>query len=217
MGAPAERRIPDGSLVDGSLVVASASRSGYLRDMTIEAELAAPSLLIAVPQLGDPNFSRGVVLVLEHNDEGSMGLLVNREADLDMKQFCATQNMSFRGNGRAKVHQGGPVQTDRAFLLHVSDHQGPETEHVQGNMRLSYSLESLQLLLKEPPERLRVYLGYAGWGPGQLAQELTAGAWLLAPASEKLVFDVPAEKTWEAALREMGIDPVQLMHSGAMH
>jgi putative transcriptional regulator len=185
--------------------------------VVIETELSAPVFLVAVPQLGDPNFTRGVVLVLEHGDEGSMGLVINRTSNLLLDAFCASQNMQFKGDGSAPIFQGGPVQTDRAFILHVSEHRGPETEQVLGSMHLSYSLESLRLLADAPPRQLRVFLGYAGWGPGQLATEVTAGAWLLCPPSEGLVFDSQPDQVWERALRQMGIEPVQLMHSGAVH
>jgi putative transcriptional regulator len=185
--------------------------------MAIEVELAAPTFLIAVPQLGDPNFNRGVVFMLEHGEQGSMGLIINRPGTLDLKSFASTQNMQFRGDGSSHVYQGGPVQTDRAFILHASDHRGPETEDVMGATRLSYSLESLKLIVDAPPPKLRIFLGYAGWGPGQLAKEVTAGAWLLAPPTESLVFETPHDKIWEAALGSMGIDPALLMHSGAVH
>jgi len=185
--------------------------------MVVETELAAPCFLIAVPQLGDPNFSRGVVLMLEHGEEGSMGIVINRPSNLDIGTFCASQNMTFKGDATGLIYQGGPVQTDRAFILHASDHEGPETEKVLNGIRLSYSLESLRLLVEEPPERMRIYLGYAGWGPGQLADEISQGAWLMTSPVERLVFTDGIDKIWEAALREMGIDPGQLMHSGAVH
>jgi putative transcriptional regulator len=185
--------------------------------MAVEQELRAPCFLVAVPQLGDPNFNRGVVLLLEHGNEGSMGLVVNRPSDLDMGTFCASQNMVFNGDNSLQVFSGGPVQTDRAFILHSSSHEGPETETIMGSLRLSYSLESLRVLVQTPPERFRVYLGYAGWGDGQLAEEITAGAWLVSSLDEALVFAGDSERVWETALREMGIDPVQLMHSGAVH
>ncbi len=185
--------------------------------MIVETELRAPCFLVAVPQLGDPNFNRGVVMVLEHGDEGSMGLVINRPSTLDMGTFCGSQNMQFKGDPSAVVFQGGPVQTDRAFILHASDHEGPETERIIDNLRLSYSLESLKLLVDDPPEKLRVFLGYAGWGPNQLAEEVTQGAWLVSPPTVNLVFGVKVEQVWEVALRDMGIDPVQLMHSGAVH
>ena len=185
--------------------------------MTVETELAAPCFLVAVPQLGDPNFSRGVVFILEHGEEGSMGLLLNRCTDLDMKDFCASQKMRWAGDNSSFVFQGGPVQTERAFILHASEHSGPETEEIISKVRLSYSLESLKLLADNPPERCRIFLGYSGWGAGQLAEELTAGAWLLGQPDARLIFDAPVGDIWEQALRDMGIDPVQLMHSGAVH
>ncbi len=185
--------------------------------MVIEAELKAPCLLVAVPQLVDPNFNRGVVMLIEHNDSGSMGLVLNRPSDLQLGTFCASQNMVFQGDDSGPIYQGGPVQQDRAFILHASKHEGPETENVFGDTRLSYSLESLKLIVDDPPPKMRIFLGYAGWGPDQLATEVTSGAWLLGPPNEKLVFDAAPSDLWELALRDMGIEPGQLVHSGALH
>lgn len=146
-----------------------------------------------------------------------MGLQINRPSNLDMGTFCDSQRLAFKGDNAGRVFQGGPVQTDRAFLLHASDHSGPETEKVISNIRLSYSLESLRILVETPPKDMRVYLGYAGWGPGQLAEEVAQGTWLVTQPNPQLVFEKKPEQIWELALREMGIDPVQLMHSGAVH
>jgi len=185
--------------------------------MAIEMELAAPSLLIAVPQLGDPNFKKGVILIVDHGEDGTMGLLINRFVDINLGEFFASHNIRFHGDPSLQVCQGGPVEPERAFILHSSSHEGPETESVLGDVRLSYSLESLELLAESPPERLRFYLGYAGWGPGQLAEEVTSGAWLVTEPSEKLLFDTPMDDIWEYALHELGIDPIQLMFSGSIH
>lgn len=185
--------------------------------MTIEVELAAPVFLIAVPQLGDPNFLRAVVLLLEHGDEGSMGMVISRASDLAMGDFCRSQSLEYEGDAAAAVHVGGPVQPERAFILHTPGPEGPETESPMEGLRLSYSLESLRMLTAAPPQHMRVFLGYAGWGPGQLADEITEGAWLLAPPSVDLVFRDPSVEAWERALRELGIEPAQLMHSGAVH
>jgi putative transcriptional regulator len=185
--------------------------------MTVETELAAPAFLIAMPQLGDPNFTRGVVFILDHGEHGSMGLVINRPTELAIGDFCASQNMNWGETNAGVVFQGGPVQTERAFILHASEHQGPETEAVMDGIRLSYSLESLRLLADQPPRHYRIFLGYAGWGPGQLAEELTAGAWLLGQPNGRLIFEAPVEDVWEAALGDMGIDPMQLMHSSAVH
>ncbi|MCK5688948.1 YqgE/AlgH family protein [Myxococcota bacterium] len=185
--------------------------------MVEETELVAPALLLAVPHLADPNFNRGVILLIEHNEEGSMGLLLNRDTDLNLFDFFDSQDMDYKGDGSALIRSGGPVQTDRAFLLHASGHEGPETEDVFENTRLSYSLESLGLLVAAPPARWQIYLGYSGWGPDQLAEEVMLGAWMLAPADEKYIYDVPPTKVWEGVLADMGIDPLQLIHSGALN
>ncbi|MEL6341083.1 MAG: YqgE/AlgH family protein [Myxococcota bacterium] len=186
--------------------------------MSIETELAAPVFLVAVPQMADPNFSRGVVFILEHDENGSMGLIINKEGELDIASFCESQEMKFNGDGSdAAVFKGGPVQPERAFILHTSEHEGPETEHIVDGVRLSYSLESLKLIADDPPADLRVYLGYAGWGPGQLAKEIQAGAWLVASAEPEFVFHRAPDAVWEGTLRRMGIEPALLMHSGMVH
>ena len=185
--------------------------------MVEEVTLASPAILVAVPQLVDPNFLRSVVLLVEHTEEGSMGIVVNRPIELEIGEFCASQDMTFHGDPTQAIYQGGPVQTDRAFILHESGQEGPETETVMDEVRLSYSLESLAILVQDPPENLRVFLGYAGWGEGQLAEEVTSGAWLVGRGDPRLIFNAEPESVWELALRSMGIDPLQLMHSGAVH
>ncbi|MEM6733872.1 MAG: YqgE/AlgH family protein [Myxococcota bacterium] len=186
--------------------------------MAIETELAAPVFLVAVPQMADPNFSRGVVFILEHDENGSMGLVINKTGELDISSFCSSQEMEYRGGDpSASIFKGGPVQPERAFILHTSDHEGPETEHIIDGLRLSYSLESLKLIAEKPPPELRIYLGYAGWGPGQLAKEIQAGAWLVAPAEPELVYHHKPETVWEKTLLRMGIEPARLMHSGMVH
>lgn len=185
--------------------------------MAVETTLEAPSFLIAVPQLGDPNFIRSVVIILEHGDHGSMGLVISRATNLTVSAFCGSQGLEFQGDGSQCVYLGGPVQTERAFILHSPGPSGPETEEILDGVSISYSLESLRLLAETPTEHLRIYLGYAGWGPGQLAAEISEGAWLVHRASADLVFAGDEIDPWQAALREMGIDPAQLMHSPEMH
>jgi len=185
--------------------------------MTFVTELSAPSFLIAVPQLGDPNFVRTVVFIIEHGDHGSMGLVISRASDLTMGTFCGSVGLEFRGDVEEAVYFGGPVQTERAFILHSSGPKGPETEEVLEGVSMSYSIESLRMLSEEPTDELRVYLGYAGWGPGQLAAELQEGAWLVHEASADLVFATPERDPWSEALHQMGIDPAQLMHSSQTH
>ena len=178
--------------------------------------LGAPTFLIAVPQLVDPNFFRSVVLLVEHSDEGSMGIVVNRPIELEIGEFCASQDMTFNGDATQPIFQGGPVQTDRAFILHESEQEGPETETVMGNIRLSYSLESLSMLVEEPPEHLKVFLGYAGWGAGQLESEIHQNSWLTVKADPAVVFETPPHERWHKSLQTMGLDLSRLA-SGAGH
>ena len=180
-------------------------------------QLKAPALLIAVPQLADPNFFRALVLLVEHSEEGSMGLVINRPIELSMGEFCKSQEMYCRSDRSQCLYQGGPVQTDRAFILHKSGQMGPETEEVFDGICLSYSLESLTMLVEEPPLDMNVFLGYAGWGPDQLVEEVTSGSWLVTYPEEDLLFSVASDVAWEHSLKKMGIAPLQLMHSGAVH
>lgn len=180
-------------------------------------ELKAPALLIAVPQLGDPNFVRSVILLLEHDTNGTMGLVLNREEEMTMGTLCGAQGLPFNGDVTQPVFQGGPVEQQRAFILHDGDRLGPETEEVVNGVSISYSLESLGNLARTPPPHQCVFVGYAGWGPDQLADELRQGAWLLCDADASLVFSVPRDDLWQSALARLGVRPAQLAHSDMMH
>ncbi len=177
----------------------------------------APGFLIAVPQLGDPNFHRAVVLMLEHSDRGAMGLVVNRPApSLMLAEVARGQNMTVAAEyEKAHVFVGGPVEPERGFVLH-GETELSEAIPLFDGMFVSGSLDSLRTLFAGPPERFRLCLGYAGWGPGQLEAELQEGAWLTAEPSSKHILATPADQMWETVLREMGIDPVMLMHTGGV-
>jgi putative transcriptional regulator len=185
--------------------------------MLPDVDLKAPIFLISTPRIGESFFSASVVLLLEHTESGSMGLVLNHESSLEMKEFCESQNMKFKCTTNDPILLGGPVQPERAFILHDSEHKGPETEEVEDSVHFSYSMESLGLLTDEPPTRMRVFLGYAGWGPGQLVQEVSSGAWLLAPLNWRLVFEMPTKEIWSTAVRKLGFEPYQLAYSGEMH
>lgn len=167
-----------------------------------------------MPSGPEPHFNRALVFVLEHGERGTMGLVLNKPSPLPMGTFCKSQEMRFRGDKAAPVYRGGPVQTDRAFLLHISNHRGPETEDICHDIKFSFSLESLEQLAGAAPVRFRAYLGYAGWKAQQLEAELLKGAWLVSPVQPELVFDTPCENMWERALRTQGISPMQLLNTG---
>lgn len=183
-------------------------------------ENVAPGLLLAMPQLADPNFYRTVVLMLEHNEDGSGGVVVNRALDLRVAEVLGQLGVEWKGAPDARVFWGGPVEQQRGWLLHEPDGSEQESEGtivVAPGLAVSTSLELLSRLASAPPRRFRFLLGCGGWGPGQLGRELTEGAWLLSEASADLIFGTPPEEMWHAALRRMHVDPTSLVPAEGVH
>lgn len=172
----------------------------------------APGILIAVPQLDDPNFARSVVLLVEHNESGAMGIVFNRPSDVSLADIGREHEMDVHeGAGQAFV--GGPVQRERGFLVHRRADVTDSVKLEEG-VFLSVSTDALRELLSGDPAAYRLCLGYAGWGPGQLEREMVAGGWLNSAISSQRIFDTPAEKIWEAVIRDLGIDPAFLVQGG---
>lgn len=166
--------------------------------------LSAGSFLIAGPGLQDPNFRRSVVLLCDHNDEGSLGLIVNRPLRTALSEvFAELVGEEQLGN----VYSGGPVETQRVMALRRRG-QGHESDHeVVEELKLVIAVNELVDELAErsaSAHDVRFFVGYSGWGRGQLASELEEGAWITRPATSKLVFDVPPGQIWSQALRELG-------------
>jgi putative transcriptional regulator len=182
-------------------------------------EFAAPSLIIAMPQLLDPNFHRTVVLLIEKNEEGAFGLVINRQGESRMDELCTNLEVSWGGRADAMALYGGPVGTDQGFLLHgpLADDRAVHSREVAAGIHVASDMETFKTLCAKPPPSLRVLLGYAGWGPGQLDRELVSGAWLTTDVTPALVFQTPLEEMWERALRRIGIDPAMLVAGGGMH
>jgi putative transcriptional regulator len=182
-------------------------------------ELTAPCLVIAMPQLSDPNFHRTVVLLVEHNDEGSFGLVLNRPGRMRVAELCANLEVPWGGDEAAMSLSGGPVGTDQGFVLHgaVADDQVVKSRLVAPGIQMALDMESFRTLCGRPPEEFRMLLGYAGWGPGQLESEIRAGAWLTTEIDGGLVFDTGLDEIWERALRGLGIDPTMLVAGGGVH
>jgi len=179
----------------------------------------APVLLLAMPQLRDPNFRRSVVLVCEHGAGGALGFVVNRPTDVRAAQAVALPDPPLRGDSGLRLWSGGPVEPQRGFLLLGADPGVEDSERIGEGFHLTASLEVLRRLIESDPgelarQRCRLLLGYAGWGPGQLDAEIAASAWLTVPPDASLVFETPAEAMWETAIRSLGIDPMSL-HEGA--
>jgi putative transcriptional regulator len=165
--------------------------------------------LIAMPAMADPNFSRTLTYVAEHNDQGALGIIVNRPLDMTLTTLFERIDLPLHAAGfeAQPVYFGGPVQTDRGFVLHRPAGEWHSTLKVNDDIGLTSSRDILQSLGEngEPGEVL-VSLGYAGWSPGQLEQELAANAWLTVPADLSIIFDLPPEERFAAALQELGVD-----------
>ena len=176
----------------------------------------APGLLLAMPQLADPNFSRSVVLMIEHGQHGSFGLVINHPSLIKASELLESLNMPWAGEDTAVVWAGGPVSPSTGWVLHepiTFPEPGQGTIAITSTISLSTSPDRLRLLATRPPKFIRLLLGYSGWGPGQLESEMSRGAWLHASADPALVFDTPPEEMWERAMRSLGINPESLFVS----
>jgi putative transcriptional regulator len=173
-------------------------------------DLAAPSLLLAMPQIQDPFFHHSVVLLLAHEEDGRIGLVINRPSNLRILDILEDLDIAWGGDPTATAFVGGPVQPQRGTVLFPTEGTLDEdsTEIVPG-VAISQSLTSLGLHAHAPSSRLRLVLGYAGWTAGQLEGEIVRTDWLVAPVSAEAVFREPTA-AWERALMSVGIDPLAL-------
>jgi putative transcriptional regulator len=189
----------------------------YHRAMPPDEHSVSPMLLVSMPQMADPNFARSVVLLAEYGRHGAFGLVVNRrmrepahaviraEPPIDIRQDV-------------HLYVGGPVEPTRAWVLTAHRDLDPDAVEVVSGIYLSASAALIKHALQSPPDgSLRVVIGYAGWAPGQLDEELAASAWLTAPVDADLVFETPLEGMWEAAIRRLGADPSALQPSSGVH
>lgn len=170
--------------------------------------------LLAMPGVVGGALADTIIYVCEHNADGALGLVVNRPTDLTvgdlLQRIDLDLSLEIGPVKDAPVFFGGPVQTDRGFVLHIP--AGSYSSSVPlGTMALTTSRDILQDVSQgSGPERLMVSLGYAGWGPGQLESEIAANAWLNVAATQEILFDTPAESRYQAALSQLGIHPLML-------
>jgi len=175
--------------------------------------------LIAMPGLQDSNFFHTVTYICEHNDDGAMGIVLNRPTDLHLNDIVAQMDIppGEPATGEQTIYLGGPVQTDRGFVLHTPARRWDSTLQINPEISVTTSRDILQAIVGgEGPEKSLVALGYAGWGPGQLEQELSANAWLSGPADRTIIFDLEPEQRWEAAAQLLGVD-LNLLSGEAGH
>jgi len=165
--------------------------------------------LIAMPAMVDPHFAKTLTFICEHNDQGALGIVVNRPIEMSLQTLLEQVSIPL-GSGQFQsipVHFGGPVQIDRGFVLHMPLGQWQSTLAVSPEVGLTTSKDILQAVARgEGPRQLLVTLGYAGWAPGQLEHELTQNAWLTVKARPELIFDLRAEERLPAAMGLLGID-----------
>lgn len=181
-----------------------------------DATFLTGQLLIAMPGIGDPRFERALIYVCAHDQEHAMGLAVNRPVEgltlpdllrrLDIDTvIAAPENL---------VLMGGPVQRERGFVLHTDDYASADgTVPIVEGVALTATRDALEALAgrkAQPPRRAVLALGYAGWGAGQLENEMAQNAWLSVRADARIIFGVPPEQRYPAALQLLGIDPVML-------
>lgn len=177
----------------------------------------APAFLLSMPQLDDPNFRRTVVLLCQHGTEGAWGLVLNRPTGTPAVEAVRMDPPVDRDNG-LELWVGGPVEPERGCILLAEDPRDEDAVQVCEGLYISGSATLLRRLLDgDPPARTRLLMGYAGWGPGQLDEELRASAWLISEVQTDLIFDVEAEKMWETAIRSLGADPASLHMSPGVH
>ena len=176
-------------------------------------------LLIAMPAMQDPNFTKTVTYICEHSEQGALGIVINRPLGMDLGAIFAQLSLDSTDPtlARQPVLLGGPVHQERGFVLHepaeASEREFDATVAVTDAIRVTTSQDILAAMARgHGPRRVLVALGYAGWGAGQLESELVQNAWLSVPATPQIIFDTPFEQRWRESARLIGVDLSTLSH-----
>lgn len=177
----------------------------------------APMMLISMPQLADPNFAKTVVLLCEYGKEGAFGLVLNRPMTEPAHAVVRTEpEIPIRKD--VYLFTGGPVEPMRAWVLTSQASLDADATEVADGVFLTASPSAVRHALQSPPDQTtRVVVGYAGWAPGQLDEELTQSAWLLAPVGADLIFESQPDTMWDTAIQRLGAEPGHLFGSSGVH
>lgn len=212
-------------MVNPSKTRQSSSQSGISEDIsnlsTMPDASATPAFnlanhfLIAMPSMLDPVFGGAVVYLCEHNAQGALGVIVNKVTDMNMDTLFERIDLEIdivpQAGGNRPVMFGGPVQVERGFVLHSPLGAYSSTMQVSDEIALTTSKDILEAAAAgKGPERILVSLGCAGWSAGQLEDEIVRNGWLTVPARPEIVFDMPVEQRFAAAMKLLGIDPAML-------
>lgn len=170
-------------------------------------------LLIAMPGMLDPNFNSTVTLVCEHNEDGALGIVINRPIELNLSNLFEQLDLE-ETDGRFGSHPvllGGPVARERGFVLHNPGFEYESSIAVSPEVQLTLSRDVIDAMAAGAgPEKSLVALGYAGWAAGQLEAEMLSNTWLSVPATPEIIFDVPFTERWSLAAKTIGIDISQI-------
>ncbi len=178
--------------------------------MSEPTDLKAPILLLAMPQVMDPFFHKSVVLLLHHQQEGSLGFIVNRPTGVQISDLLEELDVSWLAKDGSMAFFGGPVQPQQGTLIYLEEQADESTNEICPGVALTQHLGDLEGLGESPPATYRFLLGYAGWGEDQLVNEILRNDWILAPVRTDLLFSDDPDETWAAALASVGISPDQL-------
>ena len=165
--------------------------------------------LIAMPSLDDPNFEHSVTYICDHNNSGAMGITVNRPLEIDFAALISHLEIEDeRMQGETiPIYQGGPVDTERGFVIHEGIGDWEATIPVTDNIAVTMSQDIIEAIAGDVgPRRFLIALGYAGWGAGQIEEELLTSAWLNGPANIDIVFNSPADHRWTESTQTLGVD-----------
>jgi putative transcriptional regulator len=176
----------------------------------------ANHFLIAMPSMQDPIFGGTVVYVCEHNDKGVLGVVINKPTDMTMDVLFERIDLKLSEGLNSSVSSapimfGGPVQDDRGFVLHTPSGRYSSSLSVTDEVAFTTSIDVLEAVANgDGPQRMLVSIGYAGWSPGQLEEEISRNGWLTVGADAHVLFDLPIEERYNAAIKLLGIDPLML-------
>ncbi len=169
--------------------------------------------LMAMPTMENSFFSRTVIYICEHNDQGALGLVINRSMDLSLTGLFKQLGIACKDTlcNQSTVFVGGPVQVDCGFVLHKPVGKWQSTLAINHELGMTTSLDILKAIANaEGPEQTLVAMGYAGWAAGQIEHEMAQNDWLSVPANIEIIFDLPLEKRLSAAMALLGVDYNQL-------
>ena len=182
------------------------------KDFVSECGFLTGQLIIAMPAMSDPRFTRSVIYICAHSENGAIGLIINKLIEsLSFSKICKQLKLDRKGmkvGYSGGIYFGGPVEIERGFILHSNDYSLESSTVINEQITMTASTQILQALANgEGPKKSIIALGYAGWGPGQLDAELRANAWLSIDSDQELIFSIKIADKWDKALEKIGVTP----------